>query len=53
MKVFNILFPYPESLPIGKGDENSLNGFFEGMKIELKKHEGENLADNIIDNIKF
>ena len=30
MKIFNILFPYPEPLPLGKGDESSLTGFFDG-----------------------
>lgn len=52
MKIFNILFPYPEPLPIGRGDETSLTGFFDGMKIERKKQEGENLADNIIEHMK-
>jgi hypothetical protein len=30
MKIFNILFPYPEPLPLGKGDESALTGFFDG-----------------------
>ena len=31
MKIFNVLFPYPNPLPIGKGDEHSLAGFFDGV----------------------
>ena len=31
MKIFNVLFPYPEALPMGRGDESVLTGFFEGM----------------------
>ena len=31
MKIFNVLFPYPEALPIGRGDESALTGFFDGM----------------------
>ena len=30
MKIFNVLFPYPEPLPIGTDDSNSLVGFFDG-----------------------
>lgn len=39
MKVFNVLFPYPEPLPIGRGDESSLTGFFDGMTNIDKKRE--------------
>lgn len=31
MKIFNVLFPYPEPLPLGAGDESSLTGFYDGM----------------------
>ena len=29
MKVFNIFFPYEKPLPTGKGDEGSLQGFYD------------------------
>ena len=31
MKIFNVLFPFPEALPMGRGDESVLTGFFDGM----------------------
>ena len=31
MKIFNVLFPYPDALPLGRGDESVLTGFFDGM----------------------
>jgi hypothetical protein len=39
MKVFNVLFPYPHPLPLGRGDESSLAGFFEGVTNIDKKRE--------------
>jgi hypothetical protein len=31
MKIFNVLFPYPDALPAGHGDETALSGFFDGV----------------------
>ena len=31
MKIFNVLFPYPDALPTGNGDETALSGFFDGV----------------------
>jgi hypothetical protein len=31
MKIFNVLFPFPDALPMGRGDESVLTGFFDGM----------------------
>jgi len=46
MKIFNVLFPYPNPLPIGKGDESSLTGFFDGMtNVDRKKEQRDCLPE--------
>ena len=52
MKIFNVLFPFPEPLPIGKGDESSLSGFFDGVTgIDKKKESRDCLPDQLLENI--
>ena len=46
MKVFNVLFPYPAPLPLGKGDESALTGFFDGVtQINHKREQRDCLPD--------
>lgn len=46
MKIFNVLFPYPNPLPIGRGDESSLASFFDGgTSIDKEKESRECLPD--------
>jgi len=53
MKVFNILFPYPKPLPIGKGDESALTGFFSGMtNLDKKKESRDCLPEQLQKNIE-
>ena len=52
MKIFNVLFPYPKALPLGRGDESQLAGFFDGMTSvdkskESKECQPEQLRENI------
>ena len=52
MKIFNVLFPYPEPLPIGRGDESSLTGFFDGMTgVDKKKESRDCLPEQLLANI--
>ena len=52
MKMFNVLFPYPEPLPIGQGDESSLNGFFDGKPaIDKEADQKDCMPETLIENI--
>ena len=52
MKVFNVLFPYPKPLPIGKGDESSLAGFFDGVTNVNKNREARDcLPEQLMENL--
>lgn len=52
MKVFNVLFPYPEPLPLGKGDESSLAGFFDGItKVDKAADLRDCLPEQLLENI--
>lgn len=52
MKIFNVLFPYPEALPIGRGDESVLTGFFDGMtQIDKSKEQRDCLPAQLRENI--
>jgi len=37
MKVFNVLFPYPDPLPLGTGEENTLGNFFDDMSTSAEE----------------
>ena len=37
MKVFNILFPFPDPLPLGTGEENTLGNFFDDMSTSAEE----------------
>ena len=52
MKIFNVLFPYPEPLPLGQGDESSLNGFFDGKpQIDKGQDQAECKPETLMENI--
>ena len=52
MKVFNVLFPYPDPLPIGQGDESSLAGFFDGVtNVDKKKESRDCMPDQLLENL--
>jgi hypothetical protein len=52
MKIFNVLFPYPKPLPLGKGDESSLAGFFDGVTNINKNREARDcLPEQLMENI--
>jgi len=52
MKVFNVLFPYPDPLPIGQGDESSLAGFFDGVtNINKQKESRDCLPEQLLENL--
>jgi len=53
MKVFNVLFPYPNPLPIGKGDESALSGFFHGMSsLDKSREQRDCLPEQLKENIE-
>lgn len=52
MKIFNVLFPYPKPLPLGKGDESSLAGFFDGVtNINKNREARECLPEQLLENL--
>ena len=51
MKIFNVLFPYPNPLPIGKGDEYSLAGFFDGVTNKDTKIQRECMPEQLLENL--
>jgi hypothetical protein len=52
MKIFNVLFPYPHPLPLGKGDESSLAGFFDGVtNVDKVKASRDCLPEQLLENI--
>lgn len=53
MKIFNIMFPYPKPLPIGKGDEPTLTGFFDGMtNIDKNRQNRDCLPEQLLENLR-
>ena len=53
MKIFNVLFPYPIPLPLGKGDESTLSGFFNGMtSVNKNKEQRDCLPEQLQENIE-
>jgi hypothetical protein len=53
MKIFNVLFPYPDPLPIETNEHTSLQGFFDGnINVEkFKEREEDCRPDKLKENI--
>ena len=52
LKVFNILFPYDKPLPMGKGDELGLQGFYSDARKDPKEDLNAYHPDRLRENIQ-